>query len=731
MARTIVVSNRLPVSIFRGEDNRLSFKPSAGGLATGLGSIYKTGDNIWIGWPGTYLESREEEELAEDELRKERMAPVYLTKTDIEEFYEGFSNSTLWPLYHYFTSHSIFEESYWEAYKKVNQLYANKVLQYADPADTIWIHDYQLLLLPGLIREALPEVSIGFFQHIPFPSYELFRIIPWRKELLEGMLGSDLIGFHTFDDVRHFLSATSRIVGLDNKMGQIKFNQRIVQVDSFPMGIDYDKFVKELKSKQVEDEVNKYRNHLEDQKLIISIDRLDYSKGIPDRLKAFDLFLEQHPEYKEKVTLIMVVVPSRDQVDLYRKLKNEIDELVGKINGKYGNLTWIPIQYFYRSFPFHTIVAFYRMADIALVTPLRDGMNLVCKEFIASKENKKGVLILSEMAGAAKELSEAVIINPFDINELVDGLYTACTMDDEEQFRRMDELQHIVKRYDIHNWVQLFMKRLAQTKERQRELVVKRLNRNSCDNMLHDYRRAGRRLLLLDYDGTLMAFNKNPEHVKPDQQLLHLLETLTRDPANHVVIISGRDKESLENWLGHLKLDMIAEHGVWLREGRPIWGMFDLLTDEWKAVIKPILELYVDRTPGSFIEHKDYSLVWHYRKADPAFGELRSRELINHLQYMLANSNVKILEGNKVIEIKNAGINKGKAALRWLQNNYDFILAAGDDWTDEDTFEVLPESAYSIKVGFSATKARFNVESFGEFRAILTQLSELNIPVHL
>lgn len=725
MSKTIIISNRLPISIFRNEENQLVYKPSAGGLATGLGSIYKKDDNIWVGWPGVHLETEKERTEVAREIRKESMAPVYLNQEDIELFYEGFSNSTLWPLFHYFPKYTIFAEETWESYRKVNEIFAQKTLEIADPDDIIWVHDYQLLLLPKMLRDALPNATIGFFQHIPFPSYEIFRILPGRKELLEGMVGSDLIGFHTFDDVRHFLSAVSRIIGLDNKMGQLRVKNRLVQVDSFPMGIDYEKFVNELNSPVVQSEVETYKESLGGKKLIISIDRLDYSKGIPERLRAFDLFLEQNPEYREKVSLVMVVVPSRDQVDLYKKLKNEIDELVGKINGKYGKLNWSPIHYFYRGFPFQSIVAFYTMSDIALVTPLRDGMNLVCKEFIASKLDQKGVLILSEMAGAAKELSEAIIINPYDIHEMVSALEQACEMPEEEQNRRLDELQHIVRRYDIHNWVQIFMKRLLFTKEKQQELVVKRLTPDLQEMMLNQFENAAKRLLLLDYDGTLMPFNKDPERAKPDPDLVSLLEKLSSDPSNTIVIISGRDKDSLERWLGHLRVDMIAEHGVWLKEDRPYWSLFEYITDEWKSEIKPILEMYVDRTPGSFIEHKDYSLVWHYRKADKAFGELRARELVNHLQYMLTNSNIKILEGNKVIEIKNAGINKGKAAFHWLQKEYDFILAVGDDWTDEDTFQAMPESAFTLKVGFAPTNARFSIESLEEFRDLLKKMTQL------
>ena len=709
MGKTIIVSNRLPVKVKKNEE-KLVFTPSEGGLATGLGSIYKTDNNIWIGWPGLYFEEQEIREVKR-ELAKENMSPVFLSEVDIEKFYEGFSNSTLWPLFHYFPNYTVFQDDFWQSYVEVNRLYCKEVMRYAKAGDVIWIHDYQLLLLPQMIRQALPDATIGFFQHIPFPSNEIFRIIPWREELIRGMMGADLIGFHTFDDMRHFLSSASRILGIDNKMGQLLIKDRLVAVDSFPMGIDYEKFATAAVSKETTEKVESYKRNLGNQSLVLSIDRLDYSKGIPERLYAFDLFLKENPEYQGTVSLILLVVPSRDNVPLYKKLKTQIDELVGNINGKYGKMNWTPIYYFYRSLPFHFLSALYTMSDIALVTPLRDGMNLVCKEYIASRTAKTGVLILSEMAGAAKELSDAIIVNPYDIHEIVNALKTALAMPVEEQVKHNDELQNILQRYNIHNWVEMFMSRLKDVKEKQTELAVRHLNPKLQKQLVQEYKKAEKRILFLDYDGTLVPFSKDPRKASPDAELYNILEMLAEDPKNKVVIISGRDKDTLDDWFGRLNLDIIAEHGVWIKEGRPMWSLSDYITDEWKEQIRSILEMFVARTPGSFIETKAYSMVWHYRKADPGLGELRSRELINHLQYLTTNSQIKVLEGNKVIEVKNSDINKGKVALRWLQNGYDFILAAGDDYTDEDMFTVMPDSAYTIKVGFSPSLAKYNVQS--------------------
>jgi trehalose 6-phosphate synthase/phosphatase len=406
MSKTIIVSNRLPISL-RHRNGRFEFKPSAGGLATGLGSIYKEGENIWIGWPGNTVEDPEQRAEIILELHDLKMAPVFLTKEDVEEFYEGFSNETLWPAFHYFTQYMVYNPAHWEAYVRVNEKFCEAILKKAGPEDTIWVHDYQLLLLPKMLREKLPNATIAFFQHIPFPSYEIIRMIPWRKQLLEGMVGADLIGFHTYDDMRHFLSAVGRITGLSSESGYIQAENRIINVDSFPMGIDYDKFANQAKSRKTQSLVREFRKQVEDQKLIITIDRLDYSKGIPQRVQAFAQLLDQHKELHGKVSMIMIVVPSRDKVQSYKELKEEIDLLVGRINSEYSTLNWKPVHYFYRSFPFEELSAFYSMSDIALVTPLRDGMNLVCKEFVASKTHQTGVLILSEMAGASKELQDA------------------------------------------------------------------------------------------------------------------------------------------------------------------------------------------------------------------------------------------------------------------------------------------------------------------------------------
>ena len=693
MGKTIIISNRLPVKIEQ-ENNELVYKASEGGLATGLNSVFKQGNNLWVGWPGLAIEKSQEQEVHSN-LIKQHMKPVFLSSEEIEDFYEGFSNETLWPNFHYFNQYTVYKEELWLAYQRVNQKFAEILSEELEDDDTVWIHDYQLLLLPQLIRAISPNATIGFFLHIPFPSYESFRLLPWRRELLNGMLGADFLGFHTYDDMRHFLSSVNRLAGLGNSNGTIKVKNRLIKADALPMGIDYEKYAASAQDPETLAREVRYRKSIGTVKLILSIDRLDYSKGIPQRLRAFELFLSKYPYFKERVSLFMVVVPSRDSVSKYKQLKEEIDLLVGRINGQFSKLNWTPIHYFYRSFPLPALSAFYSISDVALVSPMRDGMNLVCKEYVASRLDKKGVLILSEMAGASKELSDAIIVNPNDIHQLVEAMHKALIMPEELQIESMNSMQKSLKRYNIHAWVKLFMDELANVKKEQSHLKTRLIDNQLSEEIKHAYKQSEERLIFLDYDGTLVGFNENPDDSKPDQELIEILDYLTKDKNNHIVIISGRGRQSLEEWMKPYSLDIVAEHGVWIkRMGKP-FKTFMKINASWKKETLSLLERYVNRTPGSFVEEKDYSLVWHYRKVETGLGEVRTRELTSHLKYMTANENLDVLEGDMIVEIKNSEINKGKAAQKLMEiyPEADFLLALGDDFTDEDTFKAMPEEA--------------------------------------
>ena len=737
MSKILIVSNRLPNQITIDED-KISTKPSVGGLATGMKSVYKSNEGAWIGWPGFNNEDVSPEQKAKIEglLEKDNCIPVYLDQNDMDEYYDGFSNSTIWPLFHYFAQYTVYIKEFWDAYKEVNQKFADVVLQNLDGVDKVWVHDYHLMLLPKIIKEKRPDISIGFFLHIPFPSYEVFRILPWREELIEGVLGADLIGFHTYDYQRHFTSCVRRLLGYDVQMNHINLGDRISKVDVFPMGIDFEKFSKAAEQSimktvhnksEIRQELEKYLLLEPGRKLILSIDRLDYSKGIPNRLYAFERFLEKYPEYKGKVTLILLAVPSRVEVDHYQEMKSEIDELVGRINGEYSKVNWTPIWYFYRSFPFESLIELYNSSDIALITPVRDGMNLVAKEYIATRTDNKGVLILSEMAGATKELGEALIINPNNFEQIADAIYEALNMPEEEQIERNIMLKERLRRYNVERWANDFLKSLIDTAGYREKYLAKKLNDNLIQSIKKDYDRALKRVIFLDYDGTLVGFKKNPKQASPESEVYEILDKLAADPKNQVVIISGRDKEVFTEWFDKRNYTLITEHGVWIRKPGEDWEIIEQMDNNWKSFIKPVMELYVDRTPGAFIEEKDYSLVWHYRKADHELGAMRALEIKDELTSMISNLSLEIMEGSKVIEIKNSGVNKGRAAEKLMfnaQDEFDFILGAGDDWTDEYLFERLPERAVTIKVGIVNTQAKYKVDNYNSVRSFLKTLAE-------
>ncbi len=710
MRRLLIVSNRLPISIEkkRGE---LQFQPSAGGLATGLGSFYKSYRSLWIGWPGIAINKKngyDKEQIEEQLLTEFNCHPVFLSQRDIVDYYEGFCNKTIWPLYHYFTEHVIYEESLYEAYKRVNRLFCDAIVEVAEEDDIIWIHDYHFMLLPQMVREKMPDATIGFFLHIPFPSFEIFRLLPWREDIIRGFLGADLIGFHTYEYARHFLTTVRHLLGYEHTVSYISGADRTIRVDVFPMGIDYERYAKAVETSEVQNAAEKLRSKCGDRKVILSIDRLDYTKGILQRLEAFYDFLERNPQHKEKVILILVAVPSRTKVEHYRTLKKQTDELIGKINGEHGTIGWVPIWYFYRYLRFPTLNALYSIADVALVTPLRDGMNLIAKEYLASKADGRGVLILSEMAGASKELGEALIVNPNNKEELVEALEKALVVPEDEKIEVNRMMQRRLQRYNVMRWAEDFVDRLLHTKKIQMEMHARILTPALKQKLLKDYGSSTKRLLLLDYDGTLMPLFLRPQQAQPTEYLLRLLKKLSGDPQNETVIISGRDKGTLEMWFGNIDLGLVAEHGAWIKEKE--WNLIESMTNDWKVEICPILELYADRTPGSFIEEKEFSLAWHYRKAESELASERALELKEALLALTANLNVGVLEGSKVIEVKNRGINKGRAAMVWIsKEKWDFILAIGDDLTDEDIFALLPDSAYSIRVGLGPTKARFNI----------------------
>ncbi len=724
----ILVSNRLPVTMTRHR-GKLEFQPSAGGLAVALDAFYREHGARWVGWPGDLAVS--DRRRVSSRLRTEfRCYPVFLSRELGRRYYAGFSNRTLWPLFHSFPTHARYDPLDWDAYRTANEAFANRVASLASPDEVVWVHDYHLLLLPRYLRERKPNAKIGFFLHIPFPPYTDLRQLPWCRELIEALLSADLIGFHTFDDAHAFLSSVRRLLGLDNEIGQIVVGRRVVQVDVFPMGADLTRIKAALSRPEVHDHVARFREGLGASKLVFSLSRLDYTKGVPKALEGVETFLAVHPEWRGRFVYLLVVVPSREVVDRYAEEKREIDRLCGRINSRYGTFEWQPIRYVYRYQDFEELVALYRSADVALITPLRDGMNLIAKEYLAAKDDLRGALVLSEMAGAAKELHEALVVNPNNAAEVAEALRRALEMPEAEQALRNQVMRARLEQYDVRRWADHFLTRLEESVAQSEALAVRILSRSDQAKIADAYAKARRRLLLLDYDGTLVPFTADPSRAVPPPNALTLLKGLCASPSNRVVLMSGRRKDDLSVWFEGLWMTLVAEHGAWVRlPDKGVWEPTTTLDTRWKDRVRPILQRFTDRIPGSAIEEKETSLAWHYRRVDVGTGALASRELIDTLTNLTANLELVVLLGNRVVEVRSSRVSKGAFYQSHLADQaWDFILAIGDDWTDESLFSTLPPGSHSIRIGLTASSARFNVESVDDALALLGTLAERDAP---
>ncbi|QHS56009.1 bifunctional alpha,alpha-trehalose-phosphate synthase (UDP-forming)/trehalose-phosphatase [Mucilaginibacter sp. 14171R-50] len=731
--RLLIVSNRLPLTIEK-TGNELTCRQSSGGLIAAV-SAYLGNDGkdaftekIWIGAPGC---SSEDWSVASKPHQSDyQYKPVFIEAEQYEAYYNGFSNSLLWPLFHYFPSYAEYQPETFEAYMDVNRSFAEMLSTQIRIGDVVWIHDYHLLPLAGMLRKRFPDLTIGLFLHIPFPAYELFRVIPktWQRELLTGMLGADLIGFHTMEYAAYFLSALELELKLKSEDSVVFWDDRHVKVEAFPISIDFKNFQEAAEQEAVAAKRQNYLQLKEDKKMLFSVDRLDYTKGIYNRIRAYKNFLLEHPEYMGKIVFTLVIVPSRDGIKTYTDRKSAIDEYIGDLNGTLGTLDWKPIIYQYQHLEFEDLVALYTVCDVALITPMRDGMNLVAKEFVASRTDQQGVLILSEMAGAAKELTEALLINPNDEQGIGAAIKTALNMPAEEQRERMTAMQERIGSYDVNTWAADFFEQLAKVKTLQEKYAVQLLDTFSRARLLNDYAAAKQRLILLDYDGTLVPFASEPHLAQPTPELLSVLEELGRDERNDVYIISGRDGTTLTKWLGHLPVGLIAEHGAKTKLKNAEWtNKTTVPENNYLLGVEKLMTTYVNKCPHSFIEHKEFSLAWHYRKAEPFQAKIRADELYKELVNYTGPLPLDVLNGHKVIEVRNRMINKGMAVLEILKTkNYDHILCLGDDQTDEDMFKILTtvKAACTIKVGDTPSFAHYNIYSPYQVQSLLQTMVE-------
>ena len=719
--RVLIVANRLPVTV-RAHDNRIETVPSSGGLASGLGRCHSRSRGAWFGWPGHSADTPEQRQQIDEQLSAEGMVPVHLSAAQIAGYYHGFANGVLWPLFHYSIDRVPVDAAGWSEYQEVNEAFADEVARDYRPGDTIWVHDYHLMLLPGMLRQRLPRARIGFFLHIPFPSSEVFRILPWRREILHGLLGADLIGFHTFGYLRHFMTSLLHVDGVEHDVDRVRVADREVTVGAFPMGVDAAGFAAMADAPNVRARVDALRQETGNRRIVLGIDRLDYTKGIPRRLEAFARLFERDPTLCDRVRYIQVAVPSRGEVDSYQRYRREVDETVGRMNGAFGTVQSLPIHYVHHSVSQEELVALYCAADVMLVTPLRDGMNLVAKEFVASRTDDDGVLVLSEFAGASAELQSAVTVNPYDVHAVADSIERGLSMTADERRARMRTLRRSVCKHDVFAWADGFLARLQALRPHVPRSV--RPPAQTLSTALAEARQSRIRMLL-DYDGALVPIARTPEPAVPDPELFHLLHQLACEPDIDVDIVSGRSRDQLERWFGALPIALWAEHGFWRRPAGSLrWESAMPLDTGWMSRVKPILDQFAESTPGAHVEMKTASMAWHYRSVARDFGMRQAHELRLVLGDLLSNQPLEVLEGKKVIEVRMRGVGKGLVAQR-ISAEADpgvALLAIGDDRTDEELFRALPPDALTVGVGSMAEGARFRVDHHRSIRRLLLSM---------
>ena len=716
MPTTLInVSNRLPVTVGAEKITK-----SSGGLVAALEGLspeeYAT---KWIGWPGGEIETGKQEEVTRTLNDEYGCVPVFLSTAEEEAFYEGFSNSSVWPLFHDMPNFLRYEPAWWEAYRQINQRFADTVLAHARDGDIVWVHDYQLLLLPALLKAALPSLRIGFFLHTPFPSFEVFRCHPRRRELVEGMLGADLLGFHTFSYLRHFRSSALRLLGVEAGITHVRCaDGHRANLGVYPIGINAAKFDEALDDPEHARRQEKFRTTYQGKQIVLSVERMDYTKGILRRLEAVDCLLAAL-EDRDHLKFIFVSVPSREGVEEYRDLREDVESRIGRLNGKYATLHNSPIHFIHDSVEFAELCALYSVADACLVTPLIDGMNLVAKEFLACQRVPTGPLILSEFAGAAEELFSALIVNPYDPPAVAASIERALKMPPEETRERNGAMRERVMRLDAGHWAKTFIDDLGATADKPDFKLGIPLPAEVAGRLARE-KTVG---WFLDYDGTLRGFERNPDAAKPDADLLSLLQGMAAHPGWEITLVSGRTPEDLDAFFGEATFGLIAEHGASRRlPGSGKWDALDGgVSYAWKEEVRRVFGLYEQAVPGSFIEEKRTSLVWHYRGADEGFGLWKANQLTEELGAMVSDTPVLVRHGQKIVEAVASQITKGEAVRQNLGNKeHGLVVCAGDDRTDESMFALeASDRMLTVKIGQGATQAKYRVADPTAFREFL------------
>ncbi len=712
---------------------------SAGGLASALRAAVR-GDSMWIGWPGAVVRDSQRAE-ATKRLAEDNLVPVFLSTAEEEDFYNRVCNDTLWPLLHYFGDRLRITPEAWERYVQVNERFADTIVEHAGPGSRVWVHDFHLMLVPAMLRRRAPDLAIGFFLHTPFPSSEVYRLLPAREEVLRGLLGADYVSFQVGDFARHFRSSCLRILGLDSDPDSIEVDGRPVGIGVDPIGIDTVGFVETLQDPETARLLADLEKQYEGRKLVLGVERLDYTKGIPQKLLAFERLLEREPERAGTTTMLQVLVPSRLESPEYRQQRDEIELLIARINGRFGQPGQTPVEYLHRHISKAGLVALYRRADVMMVTPLRDGMNLVAHEFVLCQSEPglpgrwRGSLVLSELAGSAQVLPGATLVNPWNVDDMVDRLAAALELPLPERRRRLETMAKRVEALDCRKWADGFLTRLGRHSRRdRRRKPPPDIDGEVKERLVRRFTRARTRTIMLDYDGTIREIEPHPDLAVPTREIRALLRELAALPNTDVHIVSGRRRRNLEQWLGQLPIHLCAEHGYLAREPGGEWRTLLDLDLTWMRPIERLLRRVAADVPGAHVERKACSVAWHYREAEPEYGAWRAHELLNDLGQHLAGAPAEILQGHRVIEVRALGVDKGVYVRSVFPEGKEptrFVIGLGDDRTDHDLLDALPQGSVAGHVGGLLPSTRtdggprdhVHITGPGEVRALLRELA--------
>jgi trehalose 6-phosphate synthase/phosphatase len=730
----IIASNRLPFALNK---NKTKLTRSSGGLVTALSGIHSDNKLLWTGVAPEGVSKSSWTKLRKEKDKDKSFHPIFLDETDYDLYYNGMCNNALWPILHYESEKFSFSKRKWDAYCDVNQTFARQISKLANDDDLVWVHDFHLFMLPSYLKKLRPKLRVGFFLHTPFPSSEIFSQFPARKEILRSLLTANLVGFHDYSYLRHFVTTVSALLGLECSAFSVQLKDHICNLGVFPVSIDTPSFIKQSNSSKVKSIVTSLKKDSRQHALVLGVDRLDYIKGIELKLKAFRRLLSAYPIMRGKVCLLQIAVPSRTDVPDYQQLKTEVERLVGDINGSFGTPYFVPVQYIHNSVGFDELLALYRHADALLVTSKRDGMNLVALEYLAAQPPvDPGVVVLSEFTGAMSALSQVLPTNPWDLDQTADQLHRALTMNLAERKKRHHEMIGYLKNYTATVWAASFMKALDSAvlmNENSLLLSINGKENSALKKILKNIK--GKPLqIILDYDGTLTPIRSKPEQAILDHNSANIIKSILEKSNVNLVVASGRDSLFLKKQLTPIGVSYAAEHGASFFESETgtIHKVSSFKRQNTFSKAKNIIKDYCARVPGSFLEKKVHGLAWHYRNSPTEFAEFQARRLKMDLEAALRNTSMGVMAGKKVIEIRSADANKGAFAKWYIdlltkQQNIkkSVFMGIGDDTTDEDLFLAIKNvGGISIKVGEGPTIAQYRLRSQKEVLPFLEKLAK-------